>query len=160
MGVRHVQTTLMGVLFLYSAAVQWNDPDAVEWMLAYLVCAAMCFWDIFASDQAPRIMLWVIAIGFLARVGEDSYAAAAVVMWQQVGMSAAAFAHEPVRETVGIVLSCTWMGLQVLSLASHVLLPPEHVTAAKRGISIVSWAIPLVCVTLGVWWYLRSLTCH
>lgn len=43
--------------FLYAAAVQYNDPDPVHWMLLYLTSAAACGMALAGRDKLPLLYM-------------------------------------------------------------------------------------------------------
>ena len=102
-----VATATWGLLFLYSASVQFNDPDPWLWVPVYLVPAAMSLsairWSIHAAVPgaiAAGAGLWAswIAWGGI----EESHL---MKGFPQVGV----FREELVREGLGLLLIAIWM---------------------------------------------------
>ena len=103
-GMRHVWTVLhvlMAVLFLLSAAVQYNDPDPTLWITIYTGAALLCL------QAAARLLLvpiaWAWCLGSLA-VG--IWAVATGLDELVLSMD-----NELARELGGLVITATWMGV-------------------------------------------------
>jgi hypothetical protein len=100
----------MGFLFLFSAAVQYNDPDPLRWLGVYLLAAALSFlslrnllpWWLYAATGVLAIV-WAVGIG----VGVD--ASGYRSMFGEFGM--ASLEVEEAREAVGLVIIGVWMGV-------------------------------------------------
>lgn len=92
-------SVLLGVLFLFAAGVQFNDPDPARWVLFYLVAAGI---SIFA---AFRPIPWVLP-GLLALVA---------LVWLVVQAPAAVQSSDPLgelsRELAGQAMVLVWMSL-------------------------------------------------
>ncbi len=54
---------LLTLYFLFAAAVQYNDPDPVHWMLLYLTSAACC---VLAATGKDKVGLLYALIGMAA----------------------------------------------------------------------------------------------
>lgn len=66
--------------FLFAAAVQYNDPDPVHWMLLYLASAAACLLALLNRDSLPLLYILIgMAIIEMAITGEGFLA------WLRVG---------------------------------------------------------------------------
>jgi hypothetical protein len=103
---------LWAVLFLFGAAVQYNDPDPVPWMLVYLSAAAVCgvavvrrirWWmpgsvaavaSAWALSLAPRVLAAGVPYGSL---------------WREMPMGSIAI--EESREMHGLLLIAAWMAV-------------------------------------------------
>lgn len=102
---------LMTVIFLISAAVQYNDPDGVLWILAYGAAAAVCIG--YAMGRAQGWHAWVVTIGALI------WAATLIPgFWAQVSaadlfgsMSMKTPAVERAREFGGLMIIAVWCTL-------------------------------------------------
>lgn len=99
------------VAFLLSAAVQYNDPDALPWMFMYLLAAGMCILQFRNTRQRlfPRLLLiasllWAIAL-LPAVVGKTSLAE----IFASVSMQTRAV--EEAREIGGLLLVALWAGV-------------------------------------------------
>lgn len=94
------------LLFTASAALQWNDPDPVAWILAYLVAAAL---SVAAAMGQRFVVLNAIAglgfgIGFAQLAGTLPGAdSAAFTSFQMQSAS-----HEEPREAIGLALCAGW----------------------------------------------------
>jgi len=108
-------SSLMALMFLFSVAVQYNDPDPVRWMAIYGAAAAVCIWRV-AAGRVPR---WL-----------PSVVAATAALWAAVSarlVDPASLPHmfdsfemhslavEEARETSGLLIVTAWM--LVVSLA-------------------------------------------
>ena len=101
----------MTVVFLLSAAVQYNDPDGILWILVYGVAAAVCVG--FAMGRAKAWHASVVAIGALI------WAVTLIPgFWGQVSasdlfgsMSMKTMAVERAREFGGLLIIAVWCSL-------------------------------------------------
>ncbi len=119
----------MGGLFLFGAAVQWNDPDPLAWIALYLVAAIACFgvgrgaWARFTAAACA-----VSAIAWGARIAVD------MPRWVPPArmfepMESMGGAVELAREVWGLGIMAVWM-LLVLYLGRH-REPRKAVSAAE-----------------------------
>jgi hypothetical protein len=60
--VIRVLNGIMAVLFVVSAALQWNDPDPLEWAAMYLAAATACGLFALGRREAPYVALAVCAV--------------------------------------------------------------------------------------------------
>jgi transmembrane protein TMEM220 len=100
---------VMLLAFLFSAAVQYNDPDPVRWMAIYGAAAAIC-----AAELRRRTRL-----GYPALVGAIALAWAASIAPRVLGVVrfSAMFAEfemknagvEESREMYGLLIVAAWM---------------------------------------------------
>ena len=103
-----IATVLMALVFLFGAAVQYNDPDPFRWLLVYLAAAAL-------SLQAYRVALpwWLpAAVGgvvFIWAFGIALGLDPSVLrqMFAEFGMGSLEI--EEAREVLGLVIIGTWM---------------------------------------------------
>src|SRR4026209_1271669 len=104
-----VANGFMCALFVFSAAVQWNDPDPWVWMPVYLAAAALCVAEIRRRTRwaVPLILLVVSAIWagkiaprVLGRVGFREMFSA----WEMKNLGI-----EEQREMYGLVIVAAWM---------------------------------------------------
>ncbi|MCB1174625.1 MAG: transmembrane 220 family protein [Leptospiraceae bacterium] len=108
------------VAFLFSVAVQYNDPDPVVWMLIYGAAALVCL--LFLLGRLPR---WTAAVpGVISLIWAllllpDIASSNAELSTQAVFGTAQMINErvELVREMGGLLIVCCWMG--VLSLVQH-----------------------------------------
>lgn len=104
-----VLSSLMALMFLFSVAVQYNDPDPARWMVIYGAAAVACIWRA-AAGRVPR---WF-----------PSVVAATAALWAAVSarlVDPAALPHmfdsfemhslavEEARETSGLLIVTAWM---------------------------------------------------
>jgi hypothetical protein len=94
-------------LFLFSAAVQLNDPDPVRWITVYAVTAVICGWA--AANRSvplPVTLTWglltaAVAIGLLAFWEGESHPMPGFPPWAPLN-------EEVVREALGLGLCSLW----------------------------------------------------
>ncbi len=107
---------LMVALYVYAAALQYNDPDPVRWAAIYLSAAAACLLYIVGR------LSWFIAgiIGLIALVWAG---ALAPDVWGQVSLSQmfetwqmTSPVVEEAREMCGLLIVAGWMA--VLGIAN------------------------------------------
>jgi hypothetical protein len=106
-----VANTVVGALFLLGAAVQWNDPDPLRWMLIYTAAAAAALLAAtgrirrgMAAAVAVVALLWAgsLAPGVLGRVRMGEL----VEEWEMKDTRV-----EEAREMYGLLLIAAWMGV-------------------------------------------------
>ncbi len=98
------------LLFLFGAAVQWNDPDPLRWMAAYAAAAAVSASAALGRLQlAPTAIVLAVLTGWLA-LWSPALADSSLDAMQSFGMSGAA-REEEVREAWGLLLLVFWMGV-------------------------------------------------
>lgn len=106
-----VANALFAALFLFSVAVQYNDPDPLQWVAIYLAAAAACLaWDrrwlprwgpLVVAAVAAGWAVWIaVGLRLTAPFGE------AVTDWQMH-----AGGSEELRETMGLGLVVAWMSV-------------------------------------------------
>jgi hypothetical protein len=103
------------VLFLFAAAVQWNDPDPVRWTLGYGAVAAVS--AAVAFGARPRIAAAIVFAGVLVAFAlwAPSLRHATPDALRSFGMSGAV-EEEEVREAIGLGLATAWMALLLAAL--------------------------------------------
>ena len=100
--------TLFLMIYLLSAAVQYNDTDALPWVVIYLLAAGMCALQYRTPRQRllPRalLMLCLIGIGMLLPdvVGQTSLPE----IFASISMQTQAV--EEAREVGGLLLVAIW----------------------------------------------------
>jgi hypothetical protein len=102
------------IAFLLSALVQYNDPDALPWILIYLAAAAMCILQTLA--RCPRwlpVTLLIVSLGWMgallpAIVGQVSPAE----VFESISMRTRAV--EEAREIGGLALVAAWSAVLAL----------------------------------------------
>jgi hypothetical protein len=106
---------VMAALFVFAAAVQYNDPDPLRWMAIYLAAAAACVLAVLR--RLPRWLPIVVGLAALAwaatlsphvlgRVGMGEL----VQAWEMKDVRV-----EEGREMYGLLIVAGWMA--VLALA-------------------------------------------
>jgi hypothetical protein len=85
------------LLFAVCAAVQYNDPDAAVWLLAYLAACSVSLLSVLG--RAPRAASFVLAAVYFL------WAASLVPSIARSGELTA----EQGREAGGLLLACAWM---------------------------------------------------
>jgi len=107
-----VAQVLLAMLFLGFATLQFNDPDAIQWIIVYVLVAANC-----ASGAAGKssivaslvltvvLTTWaaVLSMGGSKALSELSYSGLAD--------------NEVAREIGGLVLAAAWCGLTAVHAA-------------------------------------------
>ena len=108
---RHLWTlanAIMLLMFVFSAAVQYNDPDPLAWMCIYGAAAVACGMEI--RRQAP---LWlpasvaIIALGWAASLysrARDVPIASLFAEWEMRDINV-----EEAREMYGLLIIAVWM---------------------------------------------------
>jgi Transmembrane family 220, helix len=100
-----------GLLFLFAAAVQYNDPDPLRWMAIYSAGAAASFWS--AAGSVPRHFVWGV-LG-VAVVWALSLLPAVVHQLPSLFDLTGSFQMmapgvEETRECGGLLITAAWMG--------------------------------------------------
>jgi hypothetical protein len=101
----------MVLVFVASAAVQYNDPDPIPWMLLYMAAAALC-----VGWACGRVSRWwfagmAVAAAFAALAVVNT-APAGVDVWSAVwDWQMNASGSEIIRETGGLLLVAFWMAV-------------------------------------------------
>jgi Transmembrane family 220, helix len=106
----------MMVLFLFSVAVQYNDPDPLRWMAIYGAAAVACVSALRNSlHPAVSATIGVVALAWTVTLAPG--------VWGQVGFSElfqefemASPLIEEAREMGGLLIVAAWMA--VLSLVT------------------------------------------
>ena len=105
--------TLFLIAFLASAAVQYNDPDAMPWVIIYLAASMLC---VLAYSRNPvRLvaallfgvcLIWIVLL--LPNLGDVSLDE----IFESVSMQTRAV--EEAREIGGLALVAIWSGVLAL----------------------------------------------
>ena len=93
----------MGVLLVYAAVVQYNDPDPVRWILLYGGSAAICFLS--AANRPPP---WPV----MGAVAAIALAWSALLATRVIGQQP--LLEEEGREMMGLALAGTTTALLAL----------------------------------------------
>jgi hypothetical protein len=101
---------MAAALFVFGAAVQYNDPDPVRWMLIYVAAAAVCIGAVARGNVpgwvAPAVGVIALAWGLFwsDRVPLKEYFQM-FDYWEMKSPGA-----EEARETSGLLIIAAWMG--------------------------------------------------
>ena len=102
-----------GILFLISAAIQFNDPDPVRWTLIWAAAAAACLvrgrvgWDwLLAGAVCAAALLWaaILAPSALPGLELGDLAKAMQAETPQIELG---------RELLGLLIVAVWMAVLV-----------------------------------------------
>lgn len=103
-----VARIIIGILFLVFAAVQYNDPDPLIWIMAYGLVGFVCIWE--TNYNIPKPILFGLTIVFAISA---AWYLPLIMSWVKDGMPSiigemkAATPHiEWMREFLGLML-CT-----------------------------------------------------
>jgi hypothetical protein len=105
-----IANAFMLILFLFSVAAQYNDPDPVRWMTIYGLAAACCILEFAARLRWPvpaiigaAAFIWAAAIA-PHLIGQD------IPMREVFGtMHMITIAVEETREMLGLLIVAGWM---------------------------------------------------
>jgi hypothetical protein len=114
--VLRVVSGAFALLFLFGAIVQWNDPDPLRWMIAYLAAAGVS--GSAALGQLRPLPTGIVLAGLVAWLvlWLPAFAHTSLDAMQHFGMSGSV-EEEEVREAWGLLLLALWTGvLLALSL--------------------------------------------
>jgi hypothetical protein len=109
-----VLSAAFALLFAFGAAVQWNDPDPLRWMAAYLAVSTLCVAA--ATGRvwiAPSALVFATLVVWLA-VWSPAMQHTSLEALQSFGMSGAE-AEEEVREAWGLALLVVWTGVLLVT---------------------------------------------
>src|SRR5262245_2498457 len=109
-----VANWLMIAAFLFSVAVQYNDPDPIRWMLVYGLAALACVLKLrgqlswyFPAALGAAALVWAASIAPRV-IGKTTFGA----MFQSWHMISEVV--EEAREMGGLLIVAAWMGVLVL----------------------------------------------
>ncbi len=107
------------IIYLLSTAVQYNDPDALLWVLVYLAAAAMCALQ-FSANPPPWLPRALLAISVLwmgglmpSIIGQVSPGE----IFASISMQTKAV--EEAREIGGLFLVSLWAGVLCYRQRAH-----------------------------------------
>jgi hypothetical protein len=104
-----ILTVLMALYFLYAVAMQYNDPDPVQWMAIYGAAALACvlalvrrLWRWYPVGVAVVAAVWAVTLapGVIGHVAPRDLFAKAGMLTPRV---------EEAREMIGLVIVVVWM---------------------------------------------------
>ncbi|MCI0433208.1 MAG: transmembrane 220 family protein [Gemmatimonadetes bacterium] len=125
-------SNVMGVLFLFGAAVQYNDPDPWRWIAIWAAAALACFLS--AAGRSVRALeavvclaaaIWSAALlpGVIGRVAPSE-------LFEQFEMESIVI--EQAREAFGLLIIALWM-LVLIGAARRSAAPDAARDARARG---------------------------
>ncbi len=101
----------MAALFLFSAGVQYNDPDAAVWIAVYMVAALGCVLRL--AGRLPRwypLLLGLVALAWAATLALGVFhhgsVSEAFGSWKMKSSSG-----EELREMLGLLIVAAWMAV-------------------------------------------------
>ena len=103
-----VANSIMLLMFLFSAVVQFNDPDPLPWMAIYIAAAMLCALEVRRKTPmwAP-LLLAVLALawsGYIATRARDVPIIALFAEWEMRNIRV-----EEAREMYGLAIAGIWM---------------------------------------------------
>ncbi len=108
MNAKKIVTVFFLIIFLLSAAVQYNDPDPERWIAIYGLAALACV-SVLIDRKPHAYVFWIMAVGYLV---------AAYFQWPPKfegflfdEMKMRSLNIEEARETGGLVICAVGMGL-------------------------------------------------
>ena len=104
----------MAALFLFAAAVQYNDPDPLRWMATYGLAALACVLSL--ARRLPRLAPVVVGLGAVAWAGTLAPGVVGRVSVGELFQSYSMLSEtvEEAREMGGLLIVAVWMGLLAL----------------------------------------------
>jgi hypothetical protein len=120
----------MATLFLLSAAVQYNDPDPLPWMAAYLGAAVVCLLP--DSIRQRELFAWLVAAATAFSALRLAPGALALERLSDLtaAMSVARPEVEAARETLGLAFVSLWSAGAAIR---HQWMRQAALTAATSG---------------------------
>lgn len=105
-----VLNIVFAVIFLFAAAVQYNDPDPFRWIAIYGAAAAVCF--LVASARVGTMLplvVGLVALGWALTILPGLFGES-IAPDQVFGtMHMANYAVEETREMLGLTVVSAWM---------------------------------------------------
>jgi hypothetical protein len=118
--ILRILTALMGVYFLAAAALQYNDPDPVQWMAVYGAAALAC-----GLALARRLWRWypvgvaLVAAGWAASLAPGVVGHVALRdLFAEAGMLVPKV--EEAREMLGLLSVVVWMVVLTTTVSDRV----------------------------------------
>ncbi|CAA0111656.1 Uncharacterised protein [Halioglobus japonicus] len=103
--------TVFLLVYLSSAAVQYNDPDALLWVAVYLAAALMCALQFRTNPPSwlPRVLLVISAVWMGALLPSIVGQVSLQEIFASISMKTRAV--EEAREIGGLLLVSLWAGV-------------------------------------------------
>ena len=96
--LNYIITLLVGLLFLFFAYLQINDPDSLIWIMAYLIPAVLSFLEL--SDYRSKHFQYISPI----------YLIIAIYLYLNNSDTTKMYiSNETTNETLGMVLCSVWI---------------------------------------------------
>jgi hypothetical protein len=104
----------MATLFLFAAAVQYNDPDPLRWMAIYGLAALACVLSL--ARRLLRLVPVLVGLGAVAWAGTLAPGVIGRVSVEELFQSYSMLSGtvEEAREMGGLLIVAVWMGLLAL----------------------------------------------
>ena len=131
--VLRILTVLMALYFLYAVAMQYNDPDPLQWMAIYGAAALACvlalarrLWRWFPVGVALVAAVWAatLAPGVIGHVAPRDLFAKAGMLTPRV---------EEAREMLGLLIVVVWMAFLGWGAPSGPPKPPLRSAAPRQS---------------------------
>lgn len=99
------------IIYILSAAVQYNDPDPIRWMLVYLAAAVMCIQQL--RGQRQRLLPLLLLVVSLLWMGSllPSFVGQTTPAEIFASITMQTRAVEEAREFGGLLLVALWAGV-------------------------------------------------
>ena len=107
----------MGLLFLFFAYLQINDPDSLIWIMAYLIPAVLSFLAL--TDYSSKYLQYISPIYLII---------ALYLYWNNSDANVMYIFNETTNETLGMVLCSVW--IFILPRLSNPSLPSRQANKA------------------------------
>jgi hypothetical protein len=102
---------VMGILFIVAVAVQYNDPDPIQWMAIYGLAAVSCFLAL--KGKLPWFVpaaIGIVAVIWAATLAPGVMRAPSLAgFWGPMHMKT--IAVEEAREMFGLLIVVLWMAV-------------------------------------------------
>jgi len=107
---------IMLLAFLFSVAVQYNDPDPLRWMALYGAAAAVCTAELWRRTRIGYpALVGIVALVWAASIAPRVLGVVRFAdMFAEFEMRNAAV--EESREMYGLLIVALWMGLVALAV--------------------------------------------
>ena len=114
-GLWTAANVIMLLAFLFSVAVQYNDPDPLRWMAVYGAAAAVCCAELVRRTRLGYpLAVALVALGWAATIAPRVLGVVRFAdMFAEFEMKNAGV--EESREMYGLLIVAVWMGLVALA---------------------------------------------
>lgn len=98
----------MVLVFLLSAAVQYNDPDSLPWIVIYLLAAVTCLIPLPGYQKTCSALILAIALVWMIAIGLNIDGTVSIAdIFASISMRTKEV--EEAREIGGLAILCVWM---------------------------------------------------